>query len=1468
MHILIRRKYVIAKRHRGVAMVLVLIALAMATVIGLSFLNTQATTTGIARNVGNQTRARGIAESAMEMAIDHLRTNNTWRSDKAQGTWASNQALDGGTFSLIVQDGVINASGNVVGDGDLSDEVTDHVVVTAVGYFKGVAHTIRAEITPEAGDATPAKVVLVVGNSLQLNAQEASRRAQLIDWGYEVTLVSASASQSTFNDLAEENEVFLISESISSGSLNSKLRDVGAGVVNEERALYDDFRLTSGDASEYNDTRIEVIDNTHAITTGMDMGVVAVFGSTQHMQYVGSGSLPNGARVLANNPNNDEPALIIVESGSALQSGSAAGRRVFLPWATNALDFGALNTSGLNLLKRCIDWAAAKPTSPAPVLHYDFSEQAGDLIHDKYGNADMQLDRGDDSDAITWVTDANGMGIQFSQDPEEGTAVCITSSPTDCDDLANAIRQTNAVTVQVYFKQLNGSSNGGYLLSMANMAVEDDTEPGSGGSGSSGSGRHGRSHHGGGHGHGGHHGHHSINEQVTYTESFDITQDPDTVIFYSNNGGNCHNSSNGRSGWSRRSCSRSDSYRVCYSRDRGYYYRRCGDGGDDEDEIPEDAPDLFDNFCIAGTPSGNGFNHNLYMSHDEGDVDKDVNGAWNDNTPVVYAFTYDSEDGVVRIYINGTQVATENAPDSGLENWVSQWLSLGNSPSLSRPFVGTIYDVKIWSGKLSQSQLKDNADALLDNADGNNSPKILVLYEFDEVDPIAPQLISQWKLNETTGISSGGALYGTGASADSDFTLKDGAQIDGYRSTSGNYGGSNARLNVNATVNSTSSDKFEIKDSGTKLYGNALCGKGGNANSVVDVSDSAQLTGSKAAQTANVVLPESITPPTSGKPSYAGNVEYKNGSPGTLGSNLYAGNFTVKSSYDLTISGNVTIWCSNFEVKDSGTRIYVPNGSSLTVYATGNLTVKDGAQINYQNSETNGAARVNMFTVDGGNLEIKDSSTVVVGNMYSTGHFTLKDSAKLYGTAASSDDIEIKDSNTRLYVDLDQVGGSGSGSGGSNTTTAADEKSVSDGTYTNGPVTEDDGKFGSAISFDGSDDYVVMDHNDAYLINTGMITFWFKAADLTGTQALFSKDSSGYDNGGHLTIYLDGSTLKARLQSTTASYTVSEAGISSDTWYHAAFSFGPAGMKLILNGSIVDTNAYTGSMGTTSGGSGNAEPIVIGAGSMDSGNQVATPVGDYFHGLIDDVRIYGSPLTTTQITTVMADGHPDVDSAVGLVVKDTGGYGEPLDMTVVDPEYITWDDHGGMNFTGPSRVVSDTPATKITDALNASGAMTIEIIYTPDNVEQDGNIASISSSSYSRNMAIAQDDEKDSVSIRTSSTDNSAAPAVESGDVLTNTQQHLVITWDGSVMKVYRNGQLESTTNHDGDLSNWSDSMYLVFGNEYDGSKPWEGFLERFAIYNQALNSLQVEDVFNGEAPRDNTQTQAMAFHVRWYENP
>ena len=176
------------------------------------------------------------------------------------------------------------------------------------------------------------------------------------------------------------------------------------------------------------------------------------------------------------------------------------------------------------------------------------------------------------------------------------------------------------------------------------------------------------------------------------------------------------------------------------------------------------------------------------------------------------------------------------------------------------------------------------------------------------------------------------------------------------------------------------------------------------------------------------------------------------------------------------------------------------------------------------------------------------------------------------------------------------------------------------------------GHIDNAVQFDGNNDYVEVAHSDDFLVDDGTVALWFKSDNADSTRMLFSKDSSGYDTGGHLTIYTESSRVKVRLQSTGSSYTVQSSNFLQDnTWYHMALTFGSAGMKLYVNGSLEDTDSYTGGLGTTSGGTGNYEPLAIGASTWGSGNQVITPLSYYFDGLIDDVRVYNRALTTEEV---------------------------------------------------------------------------------------------------------------------------------------------------------------------------------------------------------------------------------------------
>ncbi|MDJ0830713.1 MAG: DUF4347 domain-containing protein, partial [Desulfobacterales bacterium] len=221
----------------------------------------------------------------------------------------------------------------------------------------------------------------------------------------------------------------------------------------------------------------------------------------------------------------------------------------------------------------------------------------------------------------------------------------------------------------------------------------------------------------------------------------------------------------------------------------------------------------------------------------------------------------------------------------------------------------------------------------------------------------------------------------------------------------------------------------------------------------------------------------------------------------------------------------------------------------------------------------------------------------------------------------------------------------------------------------------------TAVQFDAlTTDYVAIAHSDDYLLNNGTVQLWFNV-DIAATgdlQHLLSKDSQGNDTGGHLSIYLDAAgRLEVRLQSTSDSYFVNtSSAVTEGQWHHVAFTFGAGGMVLYLDGQSVDTNVYTGGMGTSSGGTGNHEPIAIGGGTQLSDDLLITPVDQFFTGLIDEVAIVGSQLdgeairelfgAARQDYTVDEDSTLNVSAVEGVLINDFDADTDPLTVTEIN----------------------------------------------------------------------------------------------------------------------------------------------------------------------------------------------------------
>ncbi len=177
-------------------------------------------------------------------------------------------------------------------------------------------------------------------------------------------------------------------------------------------------------------------------------------------------------------------------------------------------------------------------------------------------------------------------------------------------------------------------------------------------------------------------------------------------------------------------------------------------------------------------------------------------------------------------------------------------------------------------------------------------------------------------------------------------------------------------------------------------------------------------------------------------------------------------------------------------------------------------------------------------------------------------------------------------------------------------------------------------------NFDGLDDYVEIAHSNVDLLDNGTLTLWFQVEDLDGRQALFSKDSGGFDTGGHLTVGLEGDRILVRLQSTnTSEHIRSPAGsVTADAWHHLALTWGADGMKLYLDGELAGSDSYAGGLGRTSGGKGNFEPITLGASQHKSGNQVADKLNRFFAGSIKGVAIHDTALGAASVATLYESG--------------------------------------------------------------------------------------------------------------------------------------------------------------------------------------------------------------------------------------
>lgn len=408
-----------ANRHKGVAIIMVLLMLS--TVLGMSYvlLSTASSSAASSGNSAMVAEARSAAMSGEAIAFQKL-TANDWPGV-------------GSSYTQSLGDGITYSATYTIGNAALPSNDPDqalYVTITVVGlvanptFGADSTHTTQSvvRLVPKVADPQPAdwstflnytvyqteshdsevqlpcriegnlrlqkklklcekyppssnefggdRVLFVVVNPASPTSQEALRTVFMLGAGLTVNLIDESASQAAFDAAIDDNDVVYVSEEVYSPNLNTKVSNFPFGVVCEEYAMWDDLGLAAASTNSVNDKWCKITDDSHFITSQWSVNDnLKIFTSNEPLHRL-AGSVSPDLLILGQVNNGD--SLGVLESGLRRHdSGYTTGHRILLPWGGGALDFGKLDADGEEMLLRSLVWGATE--NPRRRLFRDLS---------------------------------------------------------------------------------------------------------------------------------------------------------------------------------------------------------------------------------------------------------------------------------------------------------------------------------------------------------------------------------------------------------------------------------------------------------------------------------------------------------------------------------------------------------------------------------------------------------------------------------------------------------------------------------------------------------------------------------------------------------------------------------------------------------------------------------------------------------------------------------------------------------------------------------------------------------------------------------------------------------------------------------------------------------------------------------------------------------------------------------------
>jgi hypothetical protein len=262
-------------------------------------------------------------------------------------------------------------------------------------------------------------------------------------------------------------------------------------------------------------------------------------------------------------------------------------------------------------------------------------------------------------------------------------------------------------------------------------------------------------------------------------------------------------------------------------------------------------------------------------------------------------------------------------------------------------------------------------------------------------------------------------------------------------------------------------------------------------------------------------------------------------------------------------------------------------------------------------------------------------------------------------------------------------------------TLAADGSGNGNGGAVNGATRTVDGRFGSALVFDGVNDSVDLPGLGTFYKTGFTLEAWVRKTSAATEDNGVVGTWVGPQGGGPMIWVSSNSIWTGTLATGLANYLTSGQAPVAGQWQHVAFSYNGSTARFYVNGAEVANRPFSGNVGDSN--------------TWRIGAYSSTAMG-FFDGTIDEVRIYNRALTQTEIEGDMSAPVPRDNQAptIASVTPASGATGVSVGATAtarfsepMDPATITTSSVGLATASGTA-----VPATVSYDAATRTATLT------------------------------------------------------------------------------------------------------------------------------------------------------------------